>query len=344
MTEDVIIRVKGRAGRITLNRPDVLNALNHGMVLAMTEALKRWANDPAVELAIIDAAGGRAFCAGGDVQTLYHEGRSNPEKGRAFWRDEYRLNALIHNYAKPYVALMHGIVMGGGVGISAHGSHRIVTERSTVTMPEASIGFMPDVGGTRLLADAPGQTGRYLGLTAKPMSPGDAIYCGFADEYVESDTLLDLTIALEKSGIAALADYILPAPGSELAALRPRIDRHFGEPSLKAIIASLENAGGEWEQKTRAAIHRVSPFSAAATFESLQRAGRTKDIESCLVTEYRFAYRSLDGHDFFEGIRAAVIDKDRKPDWRPARLEDVDAREVQAVFAPLGENDWRAEP
>ncbi|MFN0193616.1 MAG: enoyl-CoA hydratase/isomerase family protein [Aestuariivirga sp.] len=341
MSGDIHIRIEGRAGRITLNRPEVLNALTHDMVKAMTRALTAWAGDAAVELVVVDAIGGRAFCAGGDIQTLYHEGRSHPESGRGFWRDEYSLNALIHHYPKPYVALMDGIVMGGGVGISAHGSHRIVTERSTVTMPETSIGFMPDVGGTRLLADAPGQTGFYLGLTATRMAPGDAIHAGFADTYVPSEKLPGLTEALKQDGIGVIPDFVAPLPSSKLAGLRPTIDLHFGESSVSAIAASLEAADGAWERETLEALRRVSPFSAAAAFEALRRARQTQDIESCLITEYRFAWRSLDGHDFFEGIRAAVIDKDRKPKWQPARIEDVTQESVAAVLAPLDGSEWR---
>jgi enoyl-CoA hydratase/carnithine racemase len=341
MRREIDIRVEGQAGRITLNRPEVLNALTHDMVKEMTLALSAWSNNDAVEIVVIDAIGGRAFCAGGDIQTLYHEGRSQPEKGRAFWRDEYSLNAMIHHYPKPYVALMDGIVMGGGVGISAHGSHRIVTERSWVTMPETSIGFMPDVGGTRLLADAPGQTGIYLGLTATRMSPGDAIYAGFADSYVPSEKLLGLAEALRKDDIEIIPNFAGKPPPSKLEELRPMIDLHFGKSSLGEIVASLESAGGSWEHSTLAALRRVSPFSAAAAFEALRRARQTHDIESCLATEYRFAWRSLEGHDFFEGIRAAVIDKDRKPEWRPPRIEEVTPESVAAALAPLDGDEWR---
>jgi enoyl-CoA hydratase/carnithine racemase len=341
MSGEAYIRVEGCAGRITLNRPEVLNALTHDMITAITHALSAWMQDPAVKLAVIDANGGRAFCAGGDIQSLYREGRSHPEKGRAFWRDEYRLNAMIRRYPKPYVALMDGIVMGGGVGISAHGSHRIVTERSSVTMPETSIGFIPDVGGTRLLADAPGQTGFYLGLTATRMSPGDAIYAGFADTYMPSDKLPDLSEALNEEGIRAISEFSLAPPASKLKELRPMIDLHFEKSSVQEIVASFASPKSDWEYATLAALRRVSPFAAAAAFEALRRARQTRDLEPCLATEYRFAYRSLEGHDFFEGIRAAVIDKDRMPKWQPPRIEDVTPESVAAALAPLNGEEWR---
>jgi enoyl-CoA hydratase/carnithine racemase len=342
MTAEILIRVEGKAGRITLNRPEVLNALSHGMVRAIARALDDWEKDDAVRLVMIEGAGKRAFSAGGDIQLLYHEGRTDPERGRRFWFDEYRLNARIHHYPKPYVALIDGIVMGGGAGVSIHGSHRVVTERAIAAMPEAGIGFMPDVGSTRLLADAPGWTGHHLGLTAYRMKAGDAIHAGFADSFVPSETLSDLSKALATSGEASVIDrFRSPAPASDLAAHQKDIDRIYGRDNLLHVVKALEAGTTEWERETLKALRRVSPFSAAATFEAVRRARQAKDLESCLVNEYRFAYRSLDGSEFFEGIRAAVIDKDRKPKWNPARIEDVDAASVAAVFAPLGDRDWR---
>jgi enoyl-CoA hydratase/carnithine racemase len=342
MTAEVLIRVEGKAGRITLNRPEVLNALSHDMVRAIAGALDEWEKSDAVRLVMIEGSGDRAFSAGGDIQLLYHEGRDNPEVGRQFWIDEYRLNARIHHYPKPYVALIDGIVMGGGAGVSIHGSHRVVTERAVAAMPEAGIGFMPDVGSTRLLADAPGWTGLHLGLTAYRMKAADAIHAGFADCFVPSDRLADLAKALAESGDASvLSKFSAQAPTSDLAARQQDIDRIYGRDNLIDIVKALEAGTSDWERETLKALRRVSPFSAAATFEAVRRAKRTKDIESCLVNEYRFAYRCLEGDEFFEGIRAAVIDKDRKPRWNPARIEDVDPVRVAAVFAPLGDRDWR---
>lgn len=338
---DIVIRVEGKAGRITLNRPQVLNALTYDMVRMIAQALDSWERNDAARMVMIEGAGERAFCAGGDIQSLYRTGRSNPEIGRRFWFDEYRLNARIHHYPKPYVAIMDGITMGGGAGISIHGSHRIVTERSTIAMPEASIGFMPDVGSTRFLADAPGETGLYLGLTAVRMSAADAIYAGFADTYVPSQRLIELEGTLVETGdVSVINRFAETPPVSELEQGRERIDHFFGRKTLAAIVQALEGAKGKWEVETLNALRRVSPFSAAATFEAIHRARKTRGIEACLAAEYRFSWRSLEGEDFFEGIRAAVIDKDRKPKWQIARIEDVPPDEVKLVFAPLGEYEW----
>jgi enoyl-CoA hydratase len=342
MSEDILVRIDSYAGRITLNRPQVLNALTYKMLQSIDRALDTWEHDDAVRLVIIEGTGDRAFCAGGDIQLLYNTGRSTPGLGRKFWFDEYRLNARIHHYPKPYVAIMDGIVMGGGVGVSAHGSHRIVTERSSVTMPEASIGFMPDVGGTRLLADAPGETGLHLGMTALRMSAADAIYAGFADHFVPSARMAELVRALAKAGdISVIADFVQTPPTSDLSRHRDKIDHCYGRNSIGEIVLALEGAGDEWARETLKALRRVSPFSAAATFESIRRACGVSGIEPCLVIEYRFAYRSLDGAEFYEGIRAAVIDKDRKPKWNPSRIEDVTPASVAAVLASLGEHEWK---
>ena len=338
---DIVIHVEGKVGRITLNRPQVLNALTHVMVRMIALSLDDWEHDDAVHLVMIEGAGERAFCAGGDIQSLYREGRSSPEIGRRFWFDEYRLNARIHHYPKPYVAIMDGITMGGGAGISIHGSHRIVTERSTVAMPEASIGFMPDVGSTRLLADAPGETGLYLGLTAARMSAADAIYAGFADTNVPSQRLTELKDKLVTTGdTSVIKDFAEALPKSELDHSRGRIDHFFGRKTLTAIVEALKGANGKWEGETLDALRRVSPFSAAATFEAIHRARKSRELEPCLAIEYRFSWRSLEGEDFFEGIRAAVIDKDRKPKWQISRIEDVPSVAVKQVFAPLGEHEW----
>jgi len=343
MTPELLARVEGRAGRITLNRPKVLNALNQDMVSAMTRALQAWTEDPAVDLVIVDAAGDRAFCAGGDIQLIYRSGRSEPEQARRFWYDEYRLNTLIRHYAKPYVAIMDGIVMGGGVGISAHGSHRIVCERSSVTMPEVSIGFLPDIGGTWLLSRAPGETGMHLGLTAATMNPGDAIYAGFADSYVPRERLASLIQALvDKGDPAVVAEFADPTPASPLSRQRSLIDVYFGHRTLLEIVRALEQSPGSWENQTLKALRRVSPFSAATTFEAIKRARCVSDLEPCLVNEYRLACRCLEGRDFYEGVRAAVIDKDRKPNWSPARIEDISPISVMAAFEPLPDDaDWR---
>jgi enoyl-CoA hydratase/carnithine racemase len=345
MTAEIDIRVEGKAGRITLSRPDVLNALSHDMVRQIAQALRDWQENDVVRLVIIEGAGERAFCAGGDIQLLYYEGRSNPDIGRQFWFDEYRLNAQIHHYPKPYVAVMDGIAMGGGVGVSAHGSHRIVTERTIVAMPEAGIGFMPDVGSTRLLADAPGWTGLHLGLTAYRMNAADAIYADFADTYVPIGKLEALTNALIESGnVSVIGEFSKETSTANLAAQQDLIDNTYNRESLMEVVKVLEAGNSDWHRETLAALRRVSPSSAVATFEAVRRAKTLPDLESCLVYEYRFSYRCLDGNEFFEGIRAAVIDKDRKPNWNPPRIEDVEPKRVSSMFAPLGKDEWSPRP
>jgi enoyl-CoA hydratase/carnithine racemase len=239
------------------------------------------------------------------------------------------------------VALMDGITMGGGVGVSAHGSHRIVTERTIVAMPEAGIGFMPDVGSTRLLADAPGWAGLHLGLTAYRMNAADAIYAGFADSYVPSGKLPAFADALAESGdVSVIGRFSGETPGANLAAHRDLIESTYNRASLIDVVAALEAGQDDWHRGTLAALRRVSPSSAVATFEAVRRAKTLPDLESCLVYEYRFSYRCLEGEEFFEGIRAAVIDKDRKPKWNPPRIEDVRPERVSAAFAPLGGHEW----
>ena len=338
---EIDIRVEGFAGRITLNRPQVLNALSYTQIQKMIPALRAWATDPAVKLVVIDAVGGKSFCSGGDIQAIYRDGKTRPQDGRTFWREEYAMNAFIRHYPKPYVALMDGFVIGGGIGISALGSHRIVTEKSMVLMPETSIGFMPDVGGTRILADAPGYTGFYLGITSMRMNAADAIYAGFADSFVPLAALPELSAALNDGDVKVIAQFAQSPHHSKLAEHRTLIDQHFSKASLLEILASLEAGSSDWEMETLAALRRVSPFAACATFAALTQLRKTRDIESALTLEFRYAYRSLEGTDFYEGIRAAVIDKDKSPKWNPARIEDVDPASVAAVLSTLGEQEWR---
>lgn len=337
---DLLVAIKGRAGRITLDRPATLNALNQSMVTGISRVLDAFVADDRVALVVIDGAGEKAFCAGGDIVMLYETGRKTPEIGRSFWRDEYRLNAAIARYPKPYVSILDGIVMGGGVGVGAHGSHRVVTERTVVAMPEVKIGFSPDVGGTSLLARAPGHVGEYLAMTGGRMSGADAIFAGFADYFVSSARLPDLIAALEETGDTGVIDrFAETPPPSELFALAPEIDRIFDGPDARTILSRLK--GTPFAEKTAAAIVRNAPFSVAAALEAVHLARQNPEIEACLVNEYRFSHRVLEGHDLYEGIRALLIDKDNVPKWRPATIEDVDPDRVRAAFAPLGAADLR---
>jgi len=295
---------------------------------------------------VIDAAGDKAFCAGGDIQQIYALGKAGDfEPARRFWFEEYRVNALIANYPKPYVALMDGITMGGGVGVGGHGSHRIVTERTMLAMPEVGIGFLPDVGGTWLLSRAPGRTGYYLGMTGARMDAADAIHAGFADSYMESGKLGAFAEKLAGGGDidSAIAEFATEPPENKLAAARAEIDDAFGRADPVAIatrLGEMADAGSHWAASALKALRRAAPLSVASTFKALRRAEDFTSIEQCLALEYRFSHRVLANHDFLEGVRAAVIDKDRNPQWRPDRLEDITPDMVQTMLGPLGEAEW----
>lgn len=342
MSEDVLIRKQGRAGRITLNRPTALNALTWAMALEIEKALDAWADDAEVKVVVVDAAGEKAFCAGGDIANLYKNGRAgNFDYGRKFWFDEYRLNAKIHRYPKPYVAFMDGIVMGGGVGVSSHGSHRIVSERSIVAMPETGIGLIPDVGGTFLLSRMPGPCGEYIAMTAARMGPGDAIYGGFADLYMTSERKARAIANLCETGdVNAVSNYCEAAPEAPLAASQAEIDALFAAADAASCVKFLEQSSTPLARNAAASIRRNSPLSVTAAFIAVRRARALASIEECLRLEYRYTYRCQDMTDFLEGVRAAVIDKDRKPNWSSARLEDLDVSRAEALFAPLGLDEW----
>jgi enoyl-CoA hydratase len=313
--DDIYIRVEGRVGRITLTRPQALNAVNQVIVDEMTNALHAWEKDDRVSLVLVDAEGEKAFSAGGDLAFVYRCGKAGDiEAPNRFWRDEYRLNALISRYSKPYVAIMDGIVMGGGVGISAHGSHRVVTDNSMVAMPECAVGLVTDVGGSWLLRNAPGHMGEYLGLTGTRMKGEDAIYAGFADLYVHRRRLDDLKAALVEAGdVAALEHFAEAPPPSSLASQQQDIDRIFSASTLAGILDRLRADGSEWAQKALEAIGKGSPLSALMILSVMRGA---TSMETALRNEYRFVSRVLEHGDFLEGIRAIVIDKDRKPLWR----------------------------
>lgn len=340
MSTDIHIRKEGRAGRITLTRPKTLNALSYDMATAIEAALEDWRSDDDVALILVDATGDKAFCAGGDIQQLYDTGRAGDYGfGRRFWADEYRLNARIARYPKPYVALMQGFVMGGGVGISCHGSQRVTCESTQIAMPECGIGLVPDVGGSLILARAPGRLGEYLGTTGSRMGPDDAIHAGFADVYVPELKWDALTAALVETGdpavIAAHAET--PPPGA-LRALSPQIDRHFGGETLHDILNALRAEDSDFARDTLKLLSRNSPLSMACAIEMIHRLrGPAVDITRALGLEYRFTYRAMEQGDFLEGIRAAIIDKDRKPNWKHG-LDSLPGVAVAQMLQPLGKD------
>ncbi|MEL6169057.1 MAG: enoyl-CoA hydratase/isomerase family protein [Pseudomonadota bacterium] len=337
---DILIRKSGRAGRITLNRPQALNALTYPMLGEIEAALDAWATDDDVVLVLIDAEGEKAFCAGGDIADMYATGSAGDYAyGRRFWADEYRLNAKIFEFPKPYVAFMQGFTMGGGVGVSCHGSHRVVGASSKIAMPECGIGLIPDVGGSLILSRAPGRVGEYLGTTATRMGPGDAIFAGFADYFIPEPDWPALIAELEISGDHALIDAAAaPCPDSPLANQQAEIDSHFGGETLGDILRSLRSDPTDFTERARAALSKVSPLAAAATVEILHRVRGTDDIRAALGQEYRFTWRSAEHGDFLEGIRAAIIDKDRAPRWRHSDPEAVTRLDVSRMLMPLGTN------
>lgn len=333
---DLHIRREGRAGRITLNRPHALNALGYEMCRAIDATLRGWADDDAVALVVLDATGDKAFCAGGDLAEMYATGRAgNHGYGRRFWADEYRMNARIATYPKPVVAMMQGFTLGGGVGLGCHASHRIVCESSRIAMPECAVGIVPDVGGSCLLARAPGRVGAYLALTGARMGPGCAVWAGFADRFVPQAEWAGVMAGLEATGDVAILPHHAP-PDSPLAEHSDEIDRLFADPS--AIIPALQAEGTNFAMQALAGLARGSPLAQACALEILRRLGSAPDIHTALRLEYCFTYRATALSDFLEGIRAAIIDKDRTPRWKHASLADVTQAEVQAMLAPLGEN------
>jgi enoyl-CoA hydratase len=340
MTTDISIRKEGRAGRITLTRPKALNALSYDMATAIETALDDWRTDDEVALILIDATGDKAFCAGGDIQQLYDTGRTGDFAfGRRFWADEYRLNAKIAGYPKPYIALMQGFVMGGGVGISCHGSHRVTCESTQIAMPECGIGLVPDVGGSLLLARAPGRLGEYLGTTGTRMGPDDAIHAGFADTYVPQLIWPTLTAALIETGDpAVIAAHAETPPPGLLPALTPQIDRHFSGETLRDVANALRAEDSDFARDTLKTLSRNSPLSMACAVEMIHRLrAPTADIGRALGLEYRFTYRAMEQGDFLEGIRAAIIDKDRKPIWKHG-IDSLPDVAVAQMLQPLGKN------
>jgi enoyl-CoA hydratase len=337
---DIHIRVSGHAGRITLQRPQALNAMTYDMCLAIEDALDAWTTNDAVQLVIIDAQGDRAFCSGGDIAELYATGTAGDYAyGQKFWADEYRLNHKIFTYAKPVVSFLQGFTMGGGVGIGCHGSHRIVGESSQIAMPECGIGLVPDVGGTLMLALAPGRLGEYLGTTATRMNADDAIYAGFADTYIPKLKWPELITTLETSGDLEIIDAAsdIPPTGT-LRALAPQIDAFFAGEALSDILNLLRKNDSPFALETLKKLSRVSPLSIACTFEMMHRLrGPSLSMEKALDLEYRFTYRAMAHGDFLEGIRAAIIDKDRNPKWQYADM-NVPLTAVSKMLQPLGEN------
>ena len=344
---DVIARREGSVGVIRLNRPKAINAMTLEMSLAIDRALDQFEVDPAVALVLLEGAGERGLCAGGDIRGLYESSRAGGDLGKVFWRQEYVMNARIAKFPKPYVAFMDGLVMGGGVGLSAHGRHRVVTERTRLAMPEVGLGFFPDVGGTWLLSRSPGELGAYFGLTGQTMNGPDAIHARFADAVVPSGKLPALRDALTKVRLGATSEEIKTlidgfATGETsgpVAALQPSIDVWFTHERMEDIVAALQRDGSELAQATLKTLDEKSPRGMVVALKLLRLARDSTSLEECLVREYRAALQVFASDDFREGVRAAVIDKDRNPRWSPSRIEDVTPEMVAPYFADIGADE-----
>ena len=339
--QDISIRADGRAGRITLQRPQALNALTYPMCLAISDALAAWRSDAQVELVIIDAEGDRAFCAGGDIADMYSCGREGKfDYGQKFWRDEYRMNAAIAAFPKPVISFLQGYTMGGGVGIGCHGSNRIVGGRSIVAMPECSIGLIPDVGGSYLLAKGPGRLGECLGITGRRMGPADAIFMGFADSFVPEDSWPELKRALCETGNAEpVAEASGSPPDATLPGLQQRASALFGADTLHEIVDALQKDNSEFSVECLRQIRRNSPLSMACAISLIRKQRQTTTLRDALSLEYRFVFRSLEHADFLEGIRARIIDKDNNARWKHDSAAAVSAAEVQRMLDHLDEHE-----
>lgn len=341
-TSETIIRTAGSVGRITLNRPQALNALTLNMVEAMTKALLAWRDDPTVRAVVVDGTGEKGFCAGGDIRMLHDSGKAGDDQAETFWREEYKLNQLIKRYPKPYVALIDGITMGGGVGISVHGSHRVAGDRTMMAMPETGIGFFPDVGGTYFLPRLPGAIGMWLGLTGARLKSADTLAVGIATHFVPSDRTADLIAALEAAELddaggaveATIAAFEGDPGDAPIASQRADIDRLFAGDSVADILEALKTDGSEWASKQLSTLANKSPTSLKLTFRALTE-GASLEFEDALRRELGLSVAGLaEGSDFYEGVRAVIIDKDNAPAWRPAMLTDVTDESIDALFAP----------
>jgi enoyl-CoA hydratase len=357
--DEILLGRDGGIATLTINRPKALNALTLENYRRFAPALREWAEDQSVHAVIVRGAGERAFCAGGDVRAVYEAGRGisgDPDLTAVFFREEYELIRGIHRFPKPYIAVIDGITMGGGAGISVNGAYRIATERTLFAMPETAIGLFPDVGATRFLNRCPGQVGRYLGLTGARLRAADALYCGFATHFVPHDQVAELIEAIggvaweterERDPVGSILARFAKDPGlAPLAALRPVIDRCFAGGSVEEILTALaaEGVGGGahtgWAAETRAGLLTKSPTSLKITLHQLT-VGRDYDLEAALALEYRLTQRVMAAHDFYEGVRAALIDKDQTPNWQPPTLAEVSDGMIDAYFAPIGDRELR---
>jgi enoyl-CoA hydratase len=346
---DLIARKEGSVGILRLNRPKAINAVTLEMFHDIDKALDVFEADPDIAVILLEGAGERGLCAGGDIRALWESSKIKGDLGKILWRDEYILNARIKKFPKPYIAFMDGIVMGGGVGLSAHSSHRVVTDKTKLAMPEVGLGFFPDVGGTWLLSHSPGEIGTYFGLTGQTMNGPDAIHAGFADAVVPSAKLAALREALTKvrPGVNSaevktlIAGFATGETAGPVAAMQGKIDAWFVHDRMEDIVAALQRDGSELALSTLKTLNEKSPRGMVVTLKLLRLARTARSLEECLVREYRAALEVFASDDFREGVRAAVIDKDRNPKWSPPRIEDVTPAMVAPYFAEIGADELK---
>ncbi|TKV72618.1 enoyl-CoA hydratase/isomerase family protein [Rhizobium sp. AU243] len=334
----VIVEKRGGAGIIRLNRPKAINSLTLPMVRDLFQALQRFEEDAGVSCVVLTGEGDRGLCAGGDVRIIHDLGKAGDPQVLDFWREEFPLNYRIARFGKPYIALMDGIVMGGGVGISAHGSHRIVTERTKLAMPETGIGYFPDVGGSWLLPRAPGECGTWLGLTGNAVTAADAIYAGFADYLVPSDRLDGLVQDLSQAADTASIETVITAHAVEagegvLSINRDIIDATFRFDTVEEIFEALAARQDAFSRETLEVLQKRSPTSLKLTLKLLRLGRESASLIECLEREFAAGTEILRQHDFYEGVRAALVDKDRNPRWQPARLEEVREEDIAPYLA-----------
>jgi enoyl-CoA hydratase len=338
-SDEVLARVENGVGLLVLNRPKAINSLTHSMVTTMRAVLVQWQHDDAVHAVVLSGAGERGLCAGGDVVAIYHSAHADGTEARRFWRDEYLLDAQIGRFPKPYVSLMDGIVMGGGVGVAAHAGVRVVTDTTTMAMPEVGIGFVPDVGGGYLLSRAPGLLGVHAALTGAPFTGADAIAMGFADHYVPRERLTEFAQAVIDDGAdGALAAHSVAAPPSHLMAQRDWIDECYAGDTVADIVAALRGHDAGPANDAANLIATRSPTALAVALEAVRRAAKLDTLEDVLRQEYRVSCATLRSHDLVEGIRAQVIEKDRSPKWSPSSLAAVTDADIEAFFAPVDDD------
>lgn len=352
-TDDILFGRRGSVATVLLNRPQALNAFTLGMYRRLDPMLREWAGDPAVHAVLVEGAGDRAFCAGGDVRAVYEAGQGiagDRDFTSVFFAEEYRIIRFIHHFPKPYIAIIDGITMGGGAGVSVNGAYRVATEKTMFAMPETGIGLFPDVGATRFLSLCPGYIGRYLGLTGVRLGAADALYCGFSTHFVPREQIPALTAAL--AGIVwgpgrenaqaetALAQFAADPGPPPLKVRRAAIDRCFAGNTVEAILEALQDETGDpgWAAETRALLLTKSPTSLRITLRQLIL-GQSFDLEDALRLEYRMTQHVMAAHDFYEGVRAALVDKDQKPRWQPGSLAEIDEAAADAYFAPLGDRE-----